>query len=139
MDPDETHIVWGPLIRIRIRNLDPDPGGQKWTRKMDKNYKFHLLKSCPVAWTSLWRPRLIKLLFFILKKIRLYFFQFWSSKPWIRIRIRIHLKCWIRIHSMKPNPKHCREDNTILLIQSAQTSVNHRIFYERNRAKHFAR
>ncbi len=47
MDPDETHIVWDPLIRIRIRNLDPDPGGQKWTRKMEINYKFHLLKSCP--------------------------------------------------------------------------------------------
>jgi hypothetical protein len=23
-------------------------------------------------------------------------FNFWSFKPWIRIRIRIHLKCWIR-------------------------------------------
>jgi hypothetical protein len=26
-----------------------------------------------------------------------YFFQFCSSKPWIRIQIRIHLKCWILI------------------------------------------
>jgi hypothetical protein len=25
------------------------------------------------------------------------FLNFWSSKPWIRIRITIHLKCWIRI------------------------------------------
>ncbi len=33
-----------------------------------------------------------------IKKFQLYFFlHFWSSKPWIRIRIRIHLKCWIRI------------------------------------------
>ncbi len=26
------------------------------------------------------------------------FFNFWSSKSWFRIRIRIHLKHWIRIH-----------------------------------------
>jgi hypothetical protein len=31
-----------------------------------------------------------------------FFFSFWSLKLWIRILIRIHLKCWIRIpqHSL---------------------------------------
>ncbi len=28
-DPDWIRIQWGPWIRIRIRNPDPDPGGQK--------------------------------------------------------------------------------------------------------------
>jgi hypothetical protein len=36
----------------------------------------------------------------IYKFSAVFFFYFLSSKPWIRIRIRIriHLKCWIRIH-----------------------------------------
>jgi hypothetical protein len=34
------------------------------------------------------------------------FFQFWTSKPWIRIRIRIDLKCRIRIET-NADPKHC--------------------------------
>jgi hypothetical protein len=27
-NPDCIRIQWGPWIRIRIRNLDPDPGGE---------------------------------------------------------------------------------------------------------------
>ncbi len=36
----------------------------------------------------------------IQEDINILFLQFWSSKPWsrIRFRIRIHLKCWIGIH-----------------------------------------
>ncbi len=48
----------------------------------------------------------------ILKKVNTFFsfvfiFYFWSSNPCIRIRIRNHLKCWIRtrIH-LNPNPQH---------------------------------
>ncbi len=47
---------------IRIRNPDPDPGGQKWPTKIGKNLEssclevldvlFWGLKSSPVAWTS---------------------------------------------------------------------------------------
>jgi len=29
LDPDWIRIRWGPWIRIRIRNLDSDPRGQK--------------------------------------------------------------------------------------------------------------
>jgi hypothetical protein len=29
-------IQWGPWIRIRIRNLDPGPGGQKFLKKIEK-------------------------------------------------------------------------------------------------------
>jgi hypothetical protein len=36
-DPDLIRIHWGPWIRIRIRNLDADPGGQKMTHKNVKS------------------------------------------------------------------------------------------------------
>jgi hypothetical protein len=30
-DPDRSRIQWGPCIHIRIRNPNPDPGGQNTT------------------------------------------------------------------------------------------------------------
>jgi hypothetical protein len=39
-DPNRIQIKSGQWIRIRIRNLDPDPGGQR-SRKVKK---FHVLK-----------------------------------------------------------------------------------------------
>jgi hypothetical protein len=35
-DPDWTRIESGQWIRIRIRNPDPDPGGQKIPTKVEK-------------------------------------------------------------------------------------------------------
>jgi hypothetical protein len=37
-------IQSGQWIRIRIQNSDPDPGGQKWPRKVEEIKKFHVLK-----------------------------------------------------------------------------------------------
>ncbi len=39
LDPDWIRIQWGPWIRTRIRNPDPDPGGQKWPTKIEKKLK----------------------------------------------------------------------------------------------------
>ncbi len=46
-------------IRIRIQIADPDPGGQKWPRKIEKKSRIFLflvlfggLKASPVAWAS---------------------------------------------------------------------------------------
>ncbi len=52
-----------------------------------------------VAW-----PRISKLQFLFKKNFfQLYFFKVLSSKPWIqnRIRVRVHLKCWIQIRGHK--------------------------------------
>jgi hypothetical protein len=38
-DPDWIRIQSGQWIRIRIRNPDPDPGGQKLPTKVEKNSK----------------------------------------------------------------------------------------------------
>ncbi len=66
VDPDPytdwIWIQWGPsiCIRIRIRNPDPYPGGQKWPTNIEKllNFIFEILdvlfwglKASPVAWT----------------------------------------------------------------------------------------
>jgi hypothetical protein len=32
-------------IRIHIAGLDPDPGGQKWPKKIEKSTEFHVLKA----------------------------------------------------------------------------------------------
>ncbi len=36
-DPDWILIQSGQWIQIWIRNPDPDPGGQKWLTKIEKN------------------------------------------------------------------------------------------------------
>jgi hypothetical protein len=41
-DPDCIRIQWGP--RIRIRNPDPDPGGQIRPTEIKKISKFNFLK-----------------------------------------------------------------------------------------------
>jgi hypothetical protein len=52
----------------------------KITHKNRKNNKFHCLISCAL-------DSFIPFFSYICS-------NFWSSKSWIRIRIRIHLKCW---------------------------------------------
>ncbi len=60
--PDWIRIQWSPWILIRIRNLDLDPGGQKWPTNIENwiNSIFwsagcSFLRaetfSCPIAWT----------------------------------------------------------------------------------------
>ncbi len=91
-------------------SLDPDPGGKKWPTKIEQSslisyfevlyVLFWGLKASSVAWTSFkeafglvnWNFEKKIYIFF-----QLYFLSFWSSKLWIRISIRIHLICWIRI------------------------------------------
>jgi hypothetical protein len=61
-DPDLFRILSGQLIRIRIRNQDPNPGGQKLPTKLGKNYDilcfevldvlFLALKASSVTWKS---------------------------------------------------------------------------------------
>jgi hypothetical protein len=63
-DPDGIRIQSGQWIRIRIHilNPDPDPGGQKWPTKLEKNQEvscfqvldvlFGELKTSSVTWTS---------------------------------------------------------------------------------------
>jgi hypothetical protein len=36
-DPHGSALIWVILIRIGIKNADPDPGGQKWPTKIEKN------------------------------------------------------------------------------------------------------
>ncbi len=60
-DPDWMQIQSGQWIRIRIRNPDSDPGGQKWPTKVDKIFRsscfemldglFWDLKASSVTWT----------------------------------------------------------------------------------------
>jgi hypothetical protein len=60
-DPDSIRIQSGQWIRIWIRNLDPDPGGQKFPTKVEKICKiscfevldglFRELKAFSVTWT----------------------------------------------------------------------------------------
>jgi hypothetical protein len=38
--PDWIQIQWGPWIRIRIHNPDPDTGGQKWPGNSKTNFIF---------------------------------------------------------------------------------------------------
>ncbi len=75
-----------------IRSMDPDPGGQKWPTKIEKASPVALyviyegLGTC-INW-KFWNKKIFSSNFLSV---------FGSSNPWIRIRIDIHLKCWIRI------------------------------------------
>ena len=87
---------------------DPDPGGHKCPIKTEKVKKYHVFLStgCSLLMTEgfscsldvFYGGLIAFFLFRRRKKFRqYYFFQFWSSNPWIRIRrIRIHMKCWIQ-------------------------------------------
>jgi hypothetical protein len=91
--------VW---IRIDFR-LDPDPGGQKWPAKKSEETQFHVLK-CWMSSFVYWRLLCsldflhgcqgIKTLRFLKKKMGFLFccnyYNFWSSKLLIWIRIRSH-------------------------------------------------
>jgi hypothetical protein len=48
-DPDWIRIQSGQWIRIRIRNPDSDPGGQKWPTKVEK---IHVLKCWMASFVS---------------------------------------------------------------------------------------
>ncbi len=97
--PDRIWIHRGPWIRIRIRNT----GSRSRRAKITNIINFILLSvicsllraegfSCSLG--VLYGCLGIRKLQFLIKKI--IFFSFWSTKPWIRIRITnlIHLKCW---------------------------------------------
>ncbi len=94
--------------------LDPDPGGKSDPHKQKKKLiNFTSLStgcsllraegfscSLDVLFGGLEKQFAIFDKKNLEKKIfrSIFFFNFWSSKPWIRIqiRIRIHLNCWIR-------------------------------------------
>ncbi len=95
----------GFTVRIGIQGSRECKNGPEKYKTVNK---FHLLKcwmfslmaegfSCSlvVLYVGLGTSKLQLLFFFLLK---LFFSNFWTSKPWIHILIRIHLKCWIRIH-----------------------------------------
>jgi hypothetical protein len=84
---------------------------QKNRKKVNK---FHLLKCWMFSFEScsldvfFINLGIIKLQYFYVKKINssVFFPNFLSSKPWIRIWI--YLECWIRIaDSINPDPQHC--------------------------------
>ncbi len=57
-----------------------------------------------------------------------FFLNFWSSKPWIRIRI--DLKCWIRIQiETNADPKHCILYTCIGTISNRE-NANHNYFFK---------
>ncbi len=86
------------MFRIRIRNSDPDLGGQKLPTKIEKVQKFHVLK----CGCSLFRSKAI-----FDKKIS-NFFLLVVIKPWIRIRIGIQPKMPDPDpESKNPDPKQC--------------------------------
>ncbi len=111
MDPDSI----GPLDPYPDADCVSDPdsrSGSKGTKKAQKKVKrFHLLKCAGCSLLEGWRLLpILDVLYGCLgiatfdqkkkeKKFSYSFHNFWSSnsKPWIRIRIRIQLKCWIRI------------------------------------------
>ncbi len=73
----------------------------------------------PVAWTSFMKASRYKLQILI---------SVWSSKPWFRIRI--HLKCWIRIHN---TAKRKRDDYRVAHQKSWKKSKQYLAsFFERN-------
>jgi hypothetical protein len=78
-----------------IRSVDPDSeSGFRRAKITHKNGK--KLRNPPC------RGLRISIATFDLKNIKFFsqqyiFFSFWSSKPWIRIRIVFSLKCWIQI------------------------------------------
>ncbi len=88
-------MVWFPRIRTRIGNaivVDSGSRRAKMTHKIRKKWikifgaldvLFWGLRAASVAWLR--------------RSLRISKLQFLSSKPWIRILIRIHLKSWIRI------------------------------------------
>ncbi len=53
-DPDWIRIQSGHWVRIR--NPDPDPGGQKWPTKVEKIIKVHVhVSKCWMAFFEIWR------------------------------------------------------------------------------------
>jgi hypothetical protein len=111
---DWIRIQRGPWIRIciRIRNPDPYPDSQSgsvsrfvsgfaiwiWIQEGKKLLNF-------IFWCSLLRAEgsscRLDILYGGLGIIKLLFFQLYWIRNWIQIRIRIHLKCWIRIRIRK--------------------------------------
>ncbi len=93
--------VQNPWKQCCGSGLDPDPVGQKWPTKIEKliNYIYlsagcSLLRAEDIFYSSdglLGGLRIRKLQFDNFSSC--FLFNFWSSKPWIRI----HLKCWIQI------------------------------------------
>ncbi len=63
-----------------------------------------------------WRPKESKLQFLIKFSAVFFVFNFWSSKPWIRI----HLKCWIRIQIRIHNSG---SGNWLLLVSGSQCRI----------------
>ncbi len=64
--------------------------------------------------------------FFLSKKIifsAVLFPNFWSSKPWIRNRIRIHLKCWIRIQWIRIYNTDCNTTGSFLTVYCKYESL----------------
>jgi hypothetical protein len=103
-DPDPDWIRTQSGQWIRIRSPDPDPGGQKWPTKVKNFLKFMLWS---VRWSLLRAEGFfcnlnvlygglgIGKLQILIKKIfftTVIFVNFWSLKPWIRIRIRIGIQ-----------------------------------------------
>ncbi len=107
--------------------LDPDPGERIWLTKKEGQKYFIFLKAGGLflaeffSWTSFTSLMeaygLINCNFWFLKKWFFFttvnFSNFWSLNPWIQtrirnwIRIRIDLKCWIRIRNeTNADPQH---------------------------------
>ncbi len=74
VDPDWIRIQWGPWIRIRVCDPDPDLGGKKWPTNIKKLVNFIFW----IAGCSILRAE-------------------GFSYSLDMIRIRIHLNCWIPI------------------------------------------
>ncbi len=119
----------GPEIRIRIRNPDPDKGGQKWQKNREKKQGLIIF----IFWSadcSLLRAEGFSCCSDVLIEAQGYvnchfltkkdskkifssiFFNFRSSKPWIRIQIRIE---WLRIHNTGTNSGHSKVHDCIYL------------------------
>ncbi len=123
-------------LRIRIRNPEPDPGGQKWPTKVEKIKSFVVLK-CWIrmasfeSWRlllllgrSLWRHRDRLIVVFdqkILVFFQLSFFQFLFiialDPDWIQIRIGIQPKMLDPDpDEMNADPQPCQRESFILYL-----------------------
>jgi hypothetical protein len=86
---------------------DPIPRGQKWPRKIETADKFHVLK----CWMFSFEAQGFSCSLTRKNNFSCIFYNSWSSKPWIRIRIRgIHFKM-LDPDSMNPDPHHCFADS----------------------------
>ncbi len=109
-----------------LRSVDPypDPGGQKWPTKTKKVRKLNVLKCLMFSFEG-WRLLHvactclgISKLQFVIQKISIfsavYFYNFWSTKPWIWISIQPKMlnlnpeSINPDLESMNPDPRHCR-------------------------------